>query len=88
MKISIIIPAYNEENNLLVNLPKIKNSFESNNFSNFEFIVCDNNSTDNSLRNFKPQTNESIVRSTYNRGYAGGCNLGAKHGYLSGSIPT
>ena len=50
MKISIIIPAYNEENNLLVNLPKIKNSFESNNFSNFEFIVCDNNSTDNTSK--------------------------------------
>jgi|TARA_B100001179_G_scaffold221919_1_gene197826 glycosyltransferase involved in cell wall biosynthesis len=50
LKISIIIPAYNEENNLLVNLPKIKNSFESNNFSNFEFIVCDNNSTDNTSK--------------------------------------
>ena len=47
MQISIIVPAYNEELHLLENLIKIKNSFESNSFSDYEIIVCDNNSTDN-----------------------------------------
>ena len=41
------MPAYNEELHLLENLIKIKNSFESNSFSDYEIIVCDNNSTDN-----------------------------------------
>ena len=40
------MPAYNEELHLLENLTKIKNSFKSNSFSDYEIIVCDNNSTD------------------------------------------
>lgn len=46
MKISIIIPAYNEELQLYENLTKIKNSFELNDFLDYEIIVCDNNSSD------------------------------------------
>ena len=46
MKISIIIPAYNEELQLYENLSKIKNSFELNGFLDYEIIVCDNNSSD------------------------------------------
>ena len=46
MKISIIIPAYNEELQLYENLTKIKNSFELNDFFDYEIIVSDNNSSD------------------------------------------
>lgn len=47
MKISIIVPAYNEGLHLLKNLTKINNSFQFNDFYDYEFIICDNNSTDN-----------------------------------------
>ncbi len=46
MKISVIIPAYNEENNL----PKVIKSLQANNSRNFEIIVVDNNSKDNTFR--------------------------------------
>jgi len=46
MKISIIIPAYNEEKNL----PKIIRSLRNENSKEVEIIVVDNNSTDNTLK--------------------------------------
>lgn len=46
MKISIIIPAYNEEKNL----PKLIKSLRKQNLKGFEIIVVDNNSTDNTFK--------------------------------------
>jgi len=45
-KISIIIPAYNEEKNL----PRVINSLRVQDPKNFEIIVVDNNSTDNTFK--------------------------------------
>ena len=46
MKISVIIPAYNEEKNL----PKIISSLRNQGSKIFEIIVVDNNSTDNTFK--------------------------------------
>jgi len=74
-KVSIIIPHHNGYNILDDCIKSIRKSY----FSNYEIIIVDNNSSDNSLKNIELNDNESIVKSKYNRGYAGGCNLGARH---------
>ena len=74
-KVSIIIPHYRGHEILMKCIKSIREST----FNDYEVIIVDNNSTDSSLDNFEPNINESIVKSLYNRGYAGGCNLGAKN---------
>lgn len=70
MKISVIIPAYNEEKNL----PKIIKSLRNQNPKNFEIIVVDNNSKDNSF-NVAKKLADIVYQckkqgSTYARNYA------------------
>ena len=73
--VSIIIPHYNNET-ILLNC--LKSIYEST-YKNFEIIVVDNASTDNSIINAKSlYPNINIVKSESNLGYAGGCNLGSK----------
>ncbi len=73
--VSIIIPHYNNET-ILLNC--LKSIYEST-YENFEIIVVDNASTDNSIANAKSlYPNIIIVKSEYNLGYAGGCNFGAR----------
>ena len=73
--VSIIIPHYNNET-ILLNC--LKSIYEST-YKNFEIIVVDNASTDNSIINAKSlYPNINIVKSKSNLGYAGGCNLGSK----------
>ena len=73
--VSIIIPHYNNETILLNCL----NSIYESTYKNFEIIVVDNASTDNSITNAKSlYPNIIIIKSEYNLGYAGGCNFGAK----------
>ena len=46
----------------------------------YEIIIVDNHSSDNSIKKIKNKfPNAQIIYSKTNRGYAGGCNLGAKH---------
>ena len=46
----------------------------------YEIIIVDNHSPDNSIKKIKNKfPNAQIIYSKINRGYAGGCNLGAKH---------
>lgn len=70
MKISVIIPAYNEENNL----PKVIKSLQVNNSKNFEIIVVDNNSKDNTFGVAKALADKVYKYkkqgSTYARNYA------------------
>lgn len=61
------------------------NSFLKTDYKNFEFILVDNNSDDNSIpyiRNVFDNKNTNIettiVRNTKNLGFAGGCNEGIK----------
>ena len=77
LKLSIIIPHLKGEKILD---DCIKSIIETTYNIDYEIIVVDNNSQDNSIKkiqNAYPQVN--IIDSTENRGYAGGCNLGAKH---------
>ena len=74
--ISIIIPHYNcfdTLNNCIISL-------NNSSFKDFEIIVVNNNSTDNSIDKIgKLYQNITIINSQINLGYSGGCNLGAKH---------
>jgi len=74
--VSIIIPHYNNKE-ILENCVK---SILKNSYSNYEIIIVDNNSTDNSVNLIKEKFVEvNIIKSNINLGYAGGCNLGSKH---------
>ena len=74
-KVSIIIPHYNNYNIIKDCLESIKNLT----FENFETIVVDNASSDNSFKHIKDNHSDiNLIKSKYNRGYAGGCNYGAE----------
>ncbi len=76
IELSIILVTFNS-------LPALKQSLISLTKSlnqNFELIVVDNNSTDNSVETviaFFPQA--KIIKNNYNAGFAKACNLGVKH---------
>ena len=73
--VTIIIPHYNNYNIIKDCLESIKNST----FENFETIVVDNASSDNSFKLIKDNYSDiNLIKSKYNRGYAGGCNYGAE----------
>ena len=75
--VSIIIPNYNGED-LLYNC--INSIYKNISIKDFEIIVVDNGSTDNSINRVKSNfQNVEIISSNSNLGYSGGCNLGATH---------
>ena len=75
--VSIIIPNYNG-GDLLYNC--INSIYENISIKDFEIIVVDNGSTDNSINRVKNNfQNVEIISSNSNLGYSGGCNLGATH---------
>ncbi|MEN3044113.1 MAG: glycosyltransferase family 2 protein [Candidatus Hydrothermales bacterium] len=78
MNFSIIIVNFNSGDYLTYTLRSIKlNTF--NKEKEFEVIVIDNNSTDNSIEKAKKIFPEfKYVKNTKNLGYGGGCNYGAK----------
>ena len=74
IKVSIIIPHLKGEKNLFECIQSIKSKVK------FEIIIVDNDSAGESINNTKAKFSQvQIIKSNYNRGYAGGCNLGAKH---------
>ena len=76
LTVSIIIPHWNNVDILSDCLESIS----STTLSNFEIIVVDNASTDHSVEWVKsnyPRAN--LIENDKNYGYAGGCNIGAKH---------
>ena len=78
--VSIIIPNYNG-GDLLYNC--INSIYKNISIKDFEIIVVDNGSTDNSINRVKSNfQNVEIISSNSNLGYSGGCNLGAT--YASG----
>ena len=75
--VSIIIPHYNGKDLLHNCIDSIYNNIS---IENFEIIVVDNASTDNSVQNIQTLFPDVvIVSSKENVGYSGGCNIGAKH---------
>ncbi|MEE3301590.1 MAG: glycosyltransferase family 2 protein [Candidatus Neomarinimicrobiota bacterium] len=75
--VSIIIPNYNG-GDLLYNC--INSIYKNISIKDFEIIVVDNGSTDNSINQIESNfQNVKIVSSNSNLGYSGGCNLGATH---------
>ena len=75
--VSIIIPHLKDKEILD---ECIKSIIENTNNIKYEIIVVDNNCQDDSIKYIKKTYSEvKIIESKYNRGYAGGCNLGAQH---------
>ena len=74
-RISVIIPHYNNKDilyNCIYSLHKAT-------YNNYQIIVVDNNSTDNSVEEVKKSFPAiKILKSKKNLGYAGGCNIGAE----------
>jgi glycosyltransferase involved in cell wall biosynthesis len=78
LKISIIVPAYNEAEIICQNLQKIDNSFNHINYDfEKEFIVCDNNSSDETAKLAK-QFGAKTVFESFNQ-ISQARNTGAKH---------
>ena len=74
--VSIIIPHHN---NVKILHNCITSLYQST-YQDFEIIVVDNASSDASISKIKKKySNLHIVESSKNRGYAGGCNLGAQN---------
>ena len=74
--VSIIIPHYNGKK-LLHNC--ISSIYQNINIDNFETIVVDNASTDDSVKNIKDLFSDVVIVSNKeNIGYSGGCNIGAQ----------
>jgi len=67
-ELSIIIPAYNEENNIKKCIQEVERTFHNPGL-NYEVIVVDNNSTDNTYRIAKKAANNKVkVIECLNRG--------------------
>ena len=74
--ISIIIPHHN---NYEILYDCLKSLYESD-LHNAELIIVNNHTTDDSISKIKTKFSKVvIIDSNKNRGYAGGCNYGAKH---------
>jgi len=72
--ISIIIPHLKGQKNLCECIESIPANI------NYEIIIVDNNSQDDSVESAKEKfPNIHVVYSNVNKGYAGGCNLGAEN---------
>ena len=72
--VSIIIPHLKGKKNLSECIQSIDKKIS------YEIIVVDNNSLDDGINYIRKEFPEvNIIKSKYNRGYAGGCNLGAKY---------
>ena len=75
--VSVIIPHYNGEDMLYNCINSIYNNISIN---NFEIIIVDNASTDNSINRIKNSFgNVKIISNKSNLGYSQGCNIGANH---------
>ncbi|MBK5112213.1 MAG: glycosyltransferase [Candidatus Heimdallarchaeota archaeon] len=73
--VSIIVPTYNEENNIV----KCLKSLREQNYSNFEIILSDGGSQDRTVELAKPYADQIIIEKKVPEGWIGknrGCHLG------------
>lgn len=75
MKISIIIPTYNEEDVILDCLETLMKQ----SYKDFEVIVVDDGSTDKTLSEIKVKNEELIILKQEHKGPGAGRNLGVNH---------
>ncbi len=74
MKISIVIPCFNEQ----YTIPKVLKQIEKLNLPNYEVIVVDDGSTDNSMKEIRNFSNIVIVKHKKNLGYGRSLRDGVK----------
>ncbi|NWG29397.1 MAG: glycosyltransferase family 2 protein [Ignavibacteriaceae bacterium] len=75
--ISVVIPNYNGKHLLQTNLPSVYTSLQSSGISDFEIIIPDDASTDNSVHFIKSNYPEIIlIENKTNKGFAGNTNTG------------
>ena len=60
MKISVVAPMFNEQDNLLITLNKIQKEFKENNISNYEIIFVNDGSTDETFYKAKELEKNNI----------------------------
>ena len=82
MKILLIIPAYNEEENIL-NVYKKINEYNENNTNKLDYIVINDSSTDNTLKILK-ENNIKHIDLVQNLGIGGAVQTGYKYAYQNG----
>ena len=73
-KITIGLPCYNEEKNIEKSIKDCLNFIKTNKISNYEILIIDNNSTDNTLKKiekFKKNKNIKIIKNDKNIFYSG-----------------
>lgn len=79
IKLSVIIPAYNEGENLLLLIPKIKNILSDIN-ENHEILVIDNHSKDDTEKNVKKYKSQNVrLIQQQSRGFGGAIKTGFKY---------
>ena len=75
--ISIIIPNYNGKELLERNLPSVYNALKTSDISDFEIIIADDASKDNSVEFIKSSYPDIIlIENKTNYGFGGNCNTG------------
>ena len=86
MKISIIVPLYNEEKTIIKILSKVQNEIKKLNEYNFEVIVINDGSNDNSIKFLEENLNlyDHLVSLDHNRGKGFAIREGLKK--VSGEI--
>jgi len=77
--ISVIIPAYNEADSIKSVLDNLKNTLNNLNLENFEIIVINDASTDNTKSVLESIENIKTINHSYNKGYGAGLKTGAKN---------
>ena len=73
-KITIGLPCYNEEKNIEKSIKDCLNFIKTNKISNYEILIIDNKSTDNTLKKiekFKKNKNIKIIKNDKNIFYSG-----------------
>ncbi len=79
VKLSVVIPAYNEGENLLLLIPKIKNVLSSID-ENYEILVIDNHSKDDTEKNVRKYKADNVkLIQQQSRGFGGAIKTGFKY---------
>jgi len=76
MELSIILPTFNEAQNIAILIDKIKEIFEKSLYNNYEIIVVDAGSTDNTFQIAKVKGVEVFIQK--HPGYGGALKDGIK----------